>query len=86
MIVGHHKSFKKQYKKLSTKVQLRIDECLLLFEANPFNRELKNHALQGEWLGYRSIYIAGDMRAHYLEVGDDRALFIAVGTHSQLYQ
>jgi len=50
------------------------------------HEDLRNHALTGEWLGYRSISFGGDWRAHYISQGDDLVIFVAVGTHSQLYK
>lgn len=45
---------------------------------------LRSHALRGDYKDYRSINVTGDWRAIYRMVGET-ALFIALGTHSQLY-
>jgi addiction module RelE/StbE family toxin len=46
---------------------------------------LYNHPLTGEWTGYRSIAFGGNWRAHY-KVVNDEAIFVACGTHGQLYK
>ncbi len=81
-----HKNFKKQYKKLQKKKQLKCVERLLLFEEEFNNELLNNHALSGDMIPLRSINIDGDLRALY-EILDDGevAHFIKLGTHSELY-
>lgn len=49
-------------------------------------KDFRNHSLKGEWIGHRSISIGGDLRLHYRELEPAAALFVAVGTHSQLYK
>ncbi len=52
---------------------------------DPFNARLRNHPLLGKYNGYRSIDIRPDLRAVYKDYGDE-AIFVALGTHSQLYR
>lgn len=85
MNVKFHRNFKKLYDKLPAKVQTQFKERLVLFLADPFDAILRNHSLTGEWAGRRSINITGNYRAIYKEVGDNIALFEAIGTHSKLY-
>jgi addiction module RelE/StbE family toxin len=80
-----NKSFRRQAKRLKPAQQKRLKQALRLFLREPHHPDLYNHILKGEWKGHRSIAIGGDWRAHYKLVGDDVALFVAVGTHSQLY-
>jgi len=47
---------------------------------------LNNHALTGQWAGYRSINITGDYRAVYRLAEEDIAYFVALDTHSKLYK
>jgi len=56
----------------------------LLFET-PLNPLLNNHPLHGEWLNYRSINITGDIRAIFF-VENATAIFITIGSHSELYK
>ena len=80
-----HKGFTKQLKKQSPKIRDKVKARLLVFIHNPSNQLLNNHALTGKWKGYRSINITGDTRAIYQRIGDDTAIFVAIGTYSQLY-
>ena len=84
MTVAYSKAFIKQAKKLSPDLRKRLQDSIKLFCNNPLNPTLRNHALKGKYKEYRSIDITGDMRALYLQQ-DDRSIFDAVGTHSQLY-
>lgn len=86
MIIRTTKSFDKQYSRLTAKNQQRFKEKLQLFQANPFDPELRNHPLKGKHLGYRSIDVTGDIRALYTVKGDTVIIFGFIGTHSQLYK
>lgn len=82
----YHRNFKKQYKKLPPAQTKRFGQALALFITAPHHPNLYNHPLTGEWQGYNSISFGGDWRAHYKIVDKDTALFVAVGTHAQLYK
>lgn len=84
MNVRFSKNFLKQYKKLRA-VQKKIDGRLVLFRRAPHDPALNNHALTGEYKGYRSINITGDFRALYELVDNHTAFFITIDTHSNLY-
>lgn len=86
MQVIFHKDFKKQYKHLPPAMRKRCDERIGLFVKNPFHAVLNNHALSGEYENYRSINISGDLRAIYESIAEDKAFFIILGTHSELYE
>ena len=87
MIVQTTKNFDKQYVKLSARHKAQFKERVALFKRNPFDETLRNHALQGKkYKGYRSIDIAGDLRALYCVKGDRIFIFGFIGSHSQLYR
>lgn len=86
MIIDFHKSFHKQATNLKQAQKKRLKDALLLFAEEPYHPDLYNHPLTGEWTGFRSISFGGDWRAHYKIVDDTIVLFVAVGTHSQLYK
>lgn len=86
MKVRYHKTFQKQVMKLQPAQRLRLKNALKLFEVKPNHPELYNHALTGQWKGHRSIAFGGDWRAHYIPHDANTALFVAIGTHSQLYK
>jgi addiction module RelE/StbE family toxin len=51
---------------------------------NPYHPTLKNHQLHGDYLGYKSVNITGDVRAIFKQT-DDSILLVDIGTHSELY-
>lgn len=86
MKIRFHKHFEKQYKKLQKRDQRRVRERLLLFLQDEFNPILNNHPLTGKYRGYRSINVRGDLRMVYKRIPRDIHVFVAVGTHPQLYR
>lgn len=85
MTVRFHKHFLKQLKKLPKKDRQRVQERLELFIDTPNHPLLRDHALLGTYHGYRSIDIRPDLRAVYKEYSNE-AIFVTLGTHSQLYK
>ena len=85
MVIETTKAFDKQYAKLNLKVKTSFKQRIETFKTNPFDIGLRNHALKGKYLGYRSIDITGDVRALYTTQGDTIIIFGFIGTHSQLY-
>ncbi len=87
MNIDFSKSFDKQFKnRLTAQQRQQALDAIELFIDKPFHKDLRNHALYGQWKGHRSISIGGDLRLHFKEIGDDRVLFEAVGDHNQLYK
>lgn len=88
MKVNFKKSFNKQFEKLNKKIQLKTDEKIKLFRKNPFDKNLKNHALTWEYLSFRNINITWDYRAISKEYPNwtyEFIDFIDIWTHSELY-
>ena len=85
MIIQTTKSFDKQFTKLSPKNKQQFKGRVEIFRRNPFDPTLRNHALKGKYLGYRSIDVAGDLRALYTFRGNTVIILGFIGTHSQLY-
>ena len=79
------RSFIKQFEKLKPNQKQKFYDKLHIFEKDPYSRILRNHALKGKYTGYRSIDIAGDLRALYYIDGEKIVIFAFIGTHSQLY-
>ncbi len=79
------KTFDKQYSKLDVKIKNQFKNRIELFRVNPFDITLRNHALKGSYLGYRSIDISGDIRALYTVKDDTVIIFGFIGGHSQLH-
>lgn len=86
MKIYFKKSFIKQYQKLQKSHQTKIDRALKLFEKNPHDPTLKNHALLGRLAGKRSIAAGFDLRIVFEVEGDYVfVMMLAVGTHNQVY-
>lgn len=84
MKIKLHKNFQKHYLKLTTSQQKRFKERRDIFIQDEYNSILNNHALKGEYLGYRSINITGDLRLIYKKESDE-LIFVAIDSHSNLY-
>jgi addiction module RelE/StbE family toxin len=88
MKIEYHKNFIKQFAKLQKKEQERVLNVLKLFEKDPFAEQLKNHQLKRNLSQFHSVSASGDLRLHYYEKEPDHIIvvFIAIGSHSQLYK
>lgn len=85
MTIQYLPKFKKQYKKLPKKIQDQFDEKVQLFAIDPTLPVLKVHPFKGNFAGYWSMNVNGDVRALYVMDGDTIVIFGLIGTHSQLY-
>lgn len=85
MIIETTKTFDKQYAKLNDKTKTIYKSRVTIFKNNPFDFRLRNHALKGKYLGYRSIDVTGDVRALYTIKDNIVTIFSFIGTHSQLF-
>ncbi len=86
MKVVFHRAFKKQWRYIKQTQQEKFLERLELYLDNPSTPLLRDHSLSGQWKGYRSINVGGDLRAIYKLEKERSVKFVAIGTHSQLYQ
>ena len=86
MKVRFHRNFERNYQKLPKKEQGRFKERINLFTRDEFDPLLNNHPLYGKYKGYRSINITGNLRAIYKLETQEVRIFIAVGSHGELYK
>lgn len=84
MSVAYTKDFIKHSKKLSPQVKQKLLKRIELFTRSPLDPILGNHSLTGKYKKYRSINVTGDIRALYIQEGNEE-IFCLIGTHSQLY-
>ncbi len=77
MKVAYSKDFIKATKLLGAAQKLRLKD--------PRNPQLRNHKLSGQWSGYSSINITGDLRAVFAYTKEE-IYFVALGSHSKLYK
>jgi len=86
MEIHLHKTFKKQFKKLSPKIKRNYFERVNLFLKEPLHQLLDNHSVDYIYPNWRSINITGNYRVLFEPQDDDSVMFMKVGTHSQLYK
>ena len=87
--IDYTKKFIKQLKKAPLSIKIAFRNRINLFLKNPFNPLLNDHLSKGKYSHYRSINVTGDWRAIYSETLENEgkvAIFVAFGTHSQLYK
>ena len=84
MHIKLHRSFDKQYIRLSSDLKQKFKIRRDVFLKNQFDPILNNHALTGKYEGFRSINITGDLRAIFKKDGES-VIFVAIGSHSRLY-
>lgn len=80
--------FRRSYLRLAAKseqVKSIVNERMMMFEKNPQNPSLKNHALRGRLKGYRAFSLGYDLRAIYRKDGSTY-VFFDIGTHSDVYR
>ncbi len=63
----------------------KFKERTRLFELNPTNPILNDHALKGKLDHKRAFSITGDVRVIYY-IQDGTAYFVNIGTHPQVYE
>ena len=85
MTIQYLPALKKQYRKLPRKFQQQFDDRLRLFLADPTDPRLRVHPLKGDYAGYWSMNVSGDLRALYLMRGEEFIIFALIGSHSQLF-
>lgn len=88
MKVDYSNDFISTLKKKDVRIHKSFRERIAIFQNNPQDSVLNNHALRAEWERHRSIDITSDFRAIYKEtrVGQEIiAYFVRFGTHEELY-
>ena len=85
MQIVFHRTFKKQYKKVSPKIRANFNERLELLRTDQTNPLLRLHALKGNRKPLLSINISVDYRALFYQDATTFT-FMEIGTHSELYR
>lgn len=82
--------FKRDYKR-EKKTDPALDALLvpvleLLAADAPLPDRLRDHALTGNWVGYRDCHIKPDLVLIYGKPDDDTLVLARLGSHSELFQ
>lgn len=85
MKAGYSRGFQKQYKKLPKRTREQFKKRLALFWEDDQHTKLHVHKLAGVYDGLWSMNIGGNIRAVFDRSFDDFVLFVAIGSHSELY-
>jgi mRNA-degrading endonuclease YafQ of YafQ-DinJ toxin-antitoxin module len=84
--IEYSKTFRKQFAKLHPKIREQFKRRQRLWLQDPYSPQLHLHMLTGEYVGFYSINITGDIRALYQQIEGTFVLFGFIGIHSQLYR
>lgn len=82
LVLKELEKIKRKDKKLSE----RVHKQLLLFVSNPKHSSLRVHKLSGSMNNFWSISITMSIRMVYKLLSDDKAYFIDIGTHNEVYK
>lgn len=82
--------FKRDYKR-EKKTDPALDALLvpmleLLAADAPLPDRLRDHALTGNWVGYRDCHIKPDLVLIYGKPDEDTLVLARLGSHSELFQ
>ena len=86
--IAFDSSFKRAYKRKIAGIverETRFRAKLELFKNNPFETTLKTHKLSGKLKDYWSFSIEYDIRIVFYFAEKDKAVFIDIGTHREVY-
>ena len=81
---GFKKAFKRKVRG-NKNLQARFRDRIALFQSSPFDPRLKTHRLSGQLQGLWSFSIDYDVRVVFSFVESNRALFVDIGTHEEVY-
>lgn len=82
------KSFKKSYKKLNQKEKELFENISLKLANNEtLEAKYKDHALKGDFIGFRECHLRPDLLLIY-QIQDDKLVLycLDIGSHSELFQ
>lgn len=86
--VSFDPSFRRAFKRRIAPDQAREKRFrakLLTFIQDPFHPTLRTHRLSGKLKDYWSFTVEYDLRVIFYFVDEDRAVFIDIGTHREVY-
>jgi len=67
------------------KLETRFRERVVIFQNDPFDPRLKTHKLTAQLEGLWSFSVDYDVRIIFSFVESNRALFVDIGTHAEVY-
>jgi mRNA-degrading endonuclease YafQ of YafQ-DinJ toxin-antitoxin module len=86
--IAFSSSFKRAFKKRvqgHPASETRFWERVAIFKNDPFDPRLRTHKLSGQLKELWSFTVEYDLRVIFAFVGDQRALFVDIGAHDEVY-
>jgi len=86
--IAFENSFKRSYRRKvlgNEERQKRFKQKLTLFQNNPFESSLRTHKLSGKLQELWSFSIEYDLRIVFYFADENKAVFIDIGTHDEIY-
>jgi addiction module RelE/StbE family toxin len=86
--IAFSSSFKRAYKKRvagKANAEARFWERVEEFKNNPFDPKLRTHKLSGKLKDLWGFSIEYDLRVVFYFVNTQRAVFVDIGTHTEVY-
>jgi mRNA-degrading endonuclease YafQ of YafQ-DinJ toxin-antitoxin module len=86
--VSFSSSFKRVFKKRikgNVDLESRFYQKLEQFTIDPFDPSLKTHKLSGKLKDFWSFSIDYDARVLFYFTGDEKAVFVDIGSHDEVY-
>ncbi len=80
-----HKTFKKDYKKLTDSQQQAYKKRFRDFIEDHTNPILRDHHLQGKMRDRRAFSVTGNIRVIYKYQGEESLVFLRIGPHNKVY-
>lgn len=74
------------YRTRNVQLAKKIEKQLKLFSLDPSHPSLRKHKLSGEFSNAWSISIDRSIRMMYTMLSDERAYFVMIGTHDEIYR
>ena len=90
-VIDRQSAFKRDFKreKLSGKHQNFVamvgDSLRFLIVDTPLPERYNDHALTGNWAGFRECHIKPDLLLIYEKIGVDVLVLVRLGSHSRLF-
>lgn len=88
MIIEVHPHFRKAYKlRIANNRRLvkLTSQKLALFQENPTQPQLRDHALRGKLSFVRAFWVTREIRIVYARIAPEHVLLLDIGTHEQVY-
>ena len=85
MIITTSKNFDKQFKKQPKNTKEEFQARVDIFISDMNNRILNVHKLSGKLKDLWSFNVSGDIRVIFDKSQKDIIVFVAIGSHSELY-